>query len=73
VTFFRLPGGKPYDDVRREATTEYIQAAGDAQAMAVEIRNQGGEQRGATWVRYVIGHPARGQCAAGRGHQATRE
>jgi hypothetical protein len=56
VTFYRLPDGKRYEDVRHEATTEYIQAAGDAQAMAVEIRKPGGEQWGATWVRYVVGH-----------------
>jgi hypothetical protein len=60
VTFYRLPDGKRYEDVRHEATTEYIQAAGDAQAMAVEIRKPGGEQWGAKWVRYIVGHQHEG-------------
>lgn len=55
LVFYRLPDGKSYEDVRGEATTEYIQAAGDADAMAVEVRKRGGAQWGAHWVRYVIG------------------
>lgn len=57
VTFYRLPDGKTYEDVRGEATTEYIQAAGDAAAMVLDIRKPGGQQWGASWVRYIIGHP----------------
>jgi hypothetical protein len=36
---------------------EYIQAAGRADAMTVEICKPGGQQWGVDWVRYVIGHP----------------
>jgi adenine-specific DNA methylase len=37
---------------------EYIQAAGRADAMTVEICKPGGQQQwGVDWVRYVIGHP----------------
>jgi hypothetical protein len=36
---------------------EYIQAAGRADEMTVEICKPGGEQSGADWVRYVVGHP----------------
>lgn len=57
VTFYRLPEGRSYEDVRGEATTEYIQAAGDAEAMVLDIRKPSGQEWGASWVRYVIGHP----------------
>jgi hypothetical protein len=43
---------------------EYIQAAGRADAMTVEICQAGGQQWGVDWVRYVIGHP--GDDAAAR-------
>ncbi len=60
VTFYRLPEGKSYEDVRGEAATEYIQAAGDAAAMVLDIRKPGGAQWGAQWVRSIIGHPHEG-------------
>lgn len=60
VTFYRLPEGKSYEDVRGEVTTEYIQAAGDAAAMVLDIRKPGGEQWGVSWVRYIIGHAHEG-------------
>ncbi|SHX67378.1 Uncharacterised protein [Mycobacteroides abscessus subsp. abscessus] len=57
VTFYALPPGRNYEEVRHETTTEYIQAAGDAEAMMLDIRKAGGEQWGAKWVRYFIGRP----------------
>ncbi|WP_078315393.1 hypothetical protein [Mycobacterium sp. D16Q16] len=57
LLFYRLPEGKTFEEVRNEATEQFIQAAGDAAAMTVEIRKPGGEQWGAKWVRYTIGHP----------------
>ena len=59
VVFFALPEGISYDEMRTKkiGATEYVQAAGTAEKMAVEIRKLGGEQWGAKWVRYGIGHP----------------
>lgn len=59
VIFFALPADMSYDQMRKEkmGATEYVQAAGTAEKMAVEIRKLGGEQWGAKWVRYGIGHP----------------
>jgi len=59
VIFFALPDGVSYDQMRAEkiCATEYVQAGGTAEKMAVEIRKLGGEQWGAKWVRYGIGHP----------------
>jgi hypothetical protein len=37
--------------------TEYVQAAGSAEALTIEIRKPGGAQWGCHWVRYVVGHP----------------
>ena len=45
---------------RGHQATEYLQAAGRADAMTMEIRKRGGQDWGASWVRYVIGHPHRG-------------
>ncbi|MEX3656233.1 hypothetical protein ABFW14_14665 [Mycolicibacterium fortuitum] len=56
ITFYALPAGRSYEEVRHEGTTEYIQAGGRAEAMMLDIRKPGGEQWGADWVRYVIGH-----------------
>ena len=39
---------------------EYLQAAGRADQLIVEIRKAGGSQWGADWVRYVVGHPHEG-------------
>lgn len=60
LIFYRLPEGKTFEEVRNQATEEYIQAAGDAGAMVVEIRKPGGAQWGADWVRYVIGREHEG-------------
>lgn len=38
-------------------STEYLQAAGRADAMTIELRKPGGQQWGAEWVRYTVGHP----------------
>lgn len=42
----------------KEQASEFIQAAGRADAMTLEIRKPGGEQWGVTSVWGVIGHPA---------------
>lgn len=57
-----LPPDKSYSDMLRagELSTEFIQAAGLPDAMTVEIRKPGGEQWGAKWVRYTVGHPHSG-------------
>lgn len=57
-----LPPDKSYSDMLRagELSTEYIQAGGLPDALTVEIRKPGGEQWGARWVRYTIGHPHSG-------------
>ena len=59
IRFFPLPDGVSYDQMRAEkiAAREYMQAAGTAEKMAVEICKLGGEQWGAKWARYGIGHP----------------
>ena len=57
IVFYALPPGKSYEDIAGEPTLEYLQAAGKADAMTIEIRKPGGEQWGADWVRYVVGHP----------------
>lgn len=52
-----VPPGKGYTDVASEATAEYLQAAGhSASAITKEIRKSGGDDWGARWMRYVIGH-----------------
>jgi len=56
LLFYPLPPGKSYEEVRAAATEQFIQAAGSAEAMVLEIRKPGGAQWGAGWVRYVIGH-----------------
>ncbi|WP_301121588.1 hypothetical protein [Mycolicibacterium fortuitum] len=56
ITFYALPTGRSYEEVRDQTTEEYIQAGGRAEAMMLDIRKPGGAQRGADWVRYVIGH-----------------
>ncbi|MBB5163722.1 hypothetical protein [Mycobacterium sp. AZCC_0083] len=58
LTLWALPVGMNYDQARalsRDAL-EYIQAAGKADALTVEIRTAGGSEWGAEWVRYVVGH-----------------
>ncbi|MGK2853895.1 MAG: hypothetical protein ACSLE3_07280 [Microbacteriaceae bacterium] len=56
VTFYALPAGRSYDDVRYEETPEYIQAGGRAERLMLDIRKCGDNQWGADAVRYVIGH-----------------
>lgn len=62
VILFALPDGLTYDQMRKEkiGATEYVQAAGTAVKMAVEICKLGGEQWGASWVRYGIGRQHEG-------------
>lgn len=57
-----LPADKSHSDMLRagELSTEYIQAAGLPDAITVEIRRAGGDQWGAEWLRYTIGHPSTG-------------
>jgi hypothetical protein len=57
LTFYALPEGKRFEDVRNHVTEQYLQAAGRADAMMLDIRKAGGSQWGANWVRHVIGHP----------------
>lgn len=63
LLFYALPEGKSFEEVRHQATEEYIQAAGRAEAMTVEIRKPGGEQWGAQWLRYTVGHPHDGDAS----------
>lgn len=57
VVLYPLPPGKSYEDVANLPTPEYLQAAGEAERMVVELRKAGGAQWGADWVRYIVGHP----------------
>lgn len=57
ILFYPLPPGKGYEDVAGTPIPVYLQAAGSADAMTVEIRKPGGEQWGVGWVRYIVGHP----------------
>lgn len=56
ITLFPLPAGKRYNEVRNDATTEFLQAGGSAEKMMLDLRKPGGEQWGAKWVRYIVGH-----------------
>lgn len=56
ITFYALPAGKSYEEVRHDDTPEYIQAGGRADKMMLDIRKPGGAQWGADLVRYIIGH-----------------
>jgi hypothetical protein len=44
-------------DIAGPGADEYLQAAGSADKMVVEIRKPAGEQSGLEWVRFVVGHP----------------
>ena len=49
------------DELRRgegPAETEFLQAAGKADALMVDIRKPGGAQWGCEWVRYFVGRSA---------------
>ncbi len=56
---FPLPDELSYDEMIASGQdfTEYLQAAGSAQALTIEIRKPGGAQWGCRWIRYVVGHP----------------
>jgi hypothetical protein len=58
LTLWPLPEGMNYDQARASSrdALEYIQVAGSADALTVEIRTTGGSKWGAEWVRYVVGH-----------------
>ncbi|CPR69784.1 hypothetical protein [Mycobacteroides abscessus] len=60
ITFYALPPGRRYEEIRHEGTTEYIQAGGSAEAMMLDIRKPGGQQWDAESVRYFIGRPHEG-------------
>lgn len=58
-----LPSGMEYADMVEAGiySTEYLQAAGSSpEKITIEIREPGGQQWGADWVRYVVGHPGSG-------------
>ena len=59
LTLWPLPEGMSYDDVCATVLgpTQYLQAAGRADALMVDIRKPGGAQWGCEWVRYFVGHP----------------
>jgi hypothetical protein len=64
LLLWALAPGMDYDHgVAAGLNREYIQAAGRADGMTVEICKAGGEQWGVDWVRYVIGHPHEGDAA----------
>jgi hypothetical protein len=59
LLLWRLPEGMSYEQAcatGRDAL-EYLQADGRADALTVESRKAGGSERGANWVRYLVGHP----------------
>ena len=62
LALYPLPAGMSYEQMRKAnvGPTEYVQAAGTADNMAVEVRKPGGEQWGAEFVRYGVGHPHEG-------------
>ncbi|WP_134071413.1 hypothetical protein [Mycobacteroides salmoniphilum] len=55
----RPPQGTPQDP----STLRYIQAAGTAQAMMIELCQSGGTEIGAVSVRSIVGHPHNGPAA----------
>ncbi len=57
VTFYPIPPGKTFEEVRGAEVPNFLQAGGRADAMTLDIRKPGGQQWGVTEVRYVIGHP----------------
>lgn len=60
LTFYPIPEGKTFEEIRNQPAEQYIQAAGTADAMILDIRKPGGAQWGAHWVRYMIGHQYEG-------------
>jgi hypothetical protein len=61
LTFYPLPEGKSYEDMRNAEIPQFLQAAGRADKMTLDIRKPGGQQWGVTEVRYVIGHHHEGR------------
>lgn len=59
LALYPLPAGMSYEKMRKAnmGPTQYVQAAGTADKMAVEVRKPGGEQWGADFVRFGVGHP----------------
>jgi hypothetical protein len=58
LTLWALPPGMDRKTAAAEGhDREYVQAAGRADAMTVEICKADGQQWGVDWVRYVVGHP----------------
>jgi hypothetical protein len=59
VVLLPLPDDLDYDEMiaAGQDFTEYLQAAGSAEALTLEIRKPGGAQWGCRWVCCVIGHP----------------
>jgi len=56
LTLWPLPEGMSYDDAEHLPRTTYLQAAGTADALMVDIRKPGGAQWGCESVRYFVGH-----------------
>jgi hypothetical protein len=59
LTLYALPDDLSYDQMQaaKRDPTEYLQVGGMPDGMTIEIRKPGGEQWGAKWVRYAVGHP----------------
>ncbi len=59
LLLWTLPSDMDYVEAVRAGLDglAYIQAAGSADTLTVELRKPGGQQWGADWVRYVVGHP----------------
>lgn len=60
LTFYPLPEGKSFEEVRGTEIWNFLQAGGRADAMTLDMRTLGGAQWGVDGVRYVIGHPHEG-------------
>jgi hypothetical protein len=58
LCLWALPAGMDYDRavMAGQDALEYLQAAGRADRLTVEIRKSGSNPWGAQWVRYVVGH-----------------
>ncbi|MCP9274390.1 hypothetical protein [Mycolicibacterium arenosum] len=56
ITFYALPEGRSFEEVRGQATEQFLQAAGRSDAMTVEIRKLAAGQSRVGWVRYTVGH-----------------
>lgn len=62
LTLWALPPGMDSNKAIKAGVDalEFIQAAGSAEALMVDIRKAGGSQWGMDWVRYIVGHPHSG-------------